>query len=172
MNPVRWLIDALWRMAARRVTRDDDCVSNLFSISRAYRHIMSADGTDLYMGRWWVLNAYDDAYKRRYSWFPWSVRLHYIRRADADRHLHNHPWNSRTIILKGWYREERPDGTFLREAGYTGQIRHDQYHRIAEVCPEGVWTLFITGPKRGAWGFKVDGVLVPWREYLKQQGEL
>jgi hypothetical protein len=30
----------------------------------------------------------------------------------------------------------------------------------------GATTLFITGKYRGTWGFLVDGVKVPWREYL------
>ena len=91
---------------------------------------------------------------------------------------------------KGWaagYAEERPfsalterealaaDGVglndptraiFHRVIGYTGRLLFGQCHRISAVKPGGVWTLFFTWPKKGAWGFDVDGTKVPWREYL------
>lgn len=143
------------------------------------------------MGRWWLFNPYPNPYggeqpKRYLSWLP-SVRIHHICRCDQDRHLHDHPWNARTIVLRGWYYEERPfdvnnrlpsgsmysfvsggqtRALFDRERGYTGRLLFGQYHRISDVSPYGVWTLFITGRKRGTWGFEVNGVKVPWREYL------
>ena len=55
---------------------------------------------------------------------------------------------------------------YKRTAGYTGRLLFGQYHRISEVSPGGVWTLFITGRKRGTWGFLVNGNKVPWRTYL------
>ncbi len=164
-------------------------------ISRAQRtpyvHITSADGRSIYMGRWWLFNAYPSPYgnrsqSRHISWLP-SVRIHHICRADQDRDLHDHPWNARTFVLRGWYTEERPwsalsdcealaaDGAapgyadraiFRRVSGYTGRVLFGQYHRISEVPPNGVWTLFITGKKRGTWGFLVNGQKVPWRTYL------
>ncbi|ANN70885.1 hypothetical protein [Bordetella bronchialis] len=135
-----------------------------------YTDISSADGTDVYMGRWWLFNPYgkDATGERippRWSWLP-SIRLHHILRPDADRHLHDHPWNARTVILHGWYIEERENGTYVRRAGDTAAIRFEQYHRIAQVSPGGVWTLFITWRYRGTWGFKVDGEKIPWRDYI------
>ncbi len=163
-----------------------------------YQHIASADGKSVYMGRWWLFNAYPSPYgdqdqPRYIAWLP-SVRIHHICRADQDRDLHDHPWNARTFVLRGWYTEERPwgalserealaaDGTapdhadraiFHRVSGYTGRLLFGQYHRIRTVSGGGVWTLFITGRKRGAWGFDVNGQKVPWRTYLgldKQEG--
>lgn len=146
-----------------------------------YFHITSADGRDIYMERYWLFNPYppkSDGAKRRWgNWLP-SVRLHRILRADQDRHLHDHPWNARTFILRGWYRELRQvkvktsAGMYtttvrrLREPGHTGALRFGEYHRITQVSPGGVWTLFITWRHRGTWGFLVDGKKVPWREYL------
>lgn len=189
----------LWRIVARIVTIP--AVTD-WLIARAqrtpYTHITGPNGS-LYMGRWWLFNPYqpnsDGAGRKWAEWLP-SVRVHHIRRADGDRHLHDHPWNARTIILRGWYSEERPcaeptygpdgmatwpddeaqtmgfgtDGrwraTYTRERGYTGRLLFGQYHRIAEVPAEGVWTLFITWKKQGTWGFLVDGAKVPWRKYL------
>lgn len=112
-----------------------------------------------YMNRWWIFNAY----KR--DWLP-SIRVHHILREDFDRHEHDHPWNARTIILKGWYIEERTGKSFFRNTGYTGRINFGEFHNIKRVSPGGVWTLFITYKYGGTWGFKVDGKKVPYREYL------
>ena len=115
-------------------------------------------------------------------------------REDVDRDLHDHPWNARTIILRGWYTEQRqtsnqwkrnalagmvskPDPKWVdwimceacewmrRDQGDTAQLLHGEYHRIDQVSPGGVITLFITSKWRGDWGFLVNGVKVPWRTY-------
>jgi hypothetical protein len=131
-----------------------------------YTPIMIQDGSTLYMGRWWLFNPYPGAgdERKRWAWLP-SIRVHHICVEDQDRHHHTHSWNCRTIILRGWYHEQRPmelgDITVLREAGDTAAIRHYDLHRISHVCEGGAWTLFITGRYRKTWGF-----LVPWREYL------
>lgn len=194
-----------WRALAWLVTREKVFVWLLRRAFRTpYSHITSADGSDVYMRRYWLFNPYateegarasgSDAAPRRSWWremLP-SVRIHHIKRADQDRHLHDHPWNARTIVLKGWYEEERYADESLRGAvkrelngskpahsrhgyltlhevriaGYTGRLLFGQYHRITAVSAAGVWTLFITWRKRGSWGFDVDGVKVPWRDYL------
>lgn len=135
-----------------------------------------------YMNRWWLFNAYSpdkekdsaERYKRKWpSWFP-SIRIHHILREDRGRHLHDHPWNARTIILKGWYTERRLiEGKWgdkhivesNRTKGQTARILFGQYHSIDEVSPGGVYTLFFTWKYGGTWGFLVDGKKVPWREY-------
>lgn len=155
-----------------------------------YYPITSRDGTDLYMDRHWLVNPYRKTPEgktapARWSWLP-SIRVHHILRADDDGALHDHPWNARTIVLRGHYVEERPysatghnDGLcwvsgelwprqiHMREAGYTGRVLFGQYHRISEVSPGGVFTLWFTWKYRGTWGFLVDGVKIPYYEYLK-----
>ena len=131
-----------------------------------------------YMNRYWLFNAYDydvkDKYKRKkesISWLP-SIRIHHILREDLHRHLHDHPWDARTIILKGWYDEALLlDGTYRREAGDTRAIKFGKYHSIKRVSEGGVWTMFFTWKYVGTWGFLVDGVKIPWREYLKETNE-
>lgn len=145
-------------------------------ISRAQRtpyiNIPSRDGKQTYMERWWLFNPYGkdadgEDTPARIPWLP-SVRIHHICLADEDRDMHDHPWNARTVILRGWYVEEREGSKrgLVRWPGYTGRLLYGQYHRIAYVSDGGVWTLFITGRKRGTWGFKVNGAKVPWRQYL------
>lgn len=140
-----------------------------------YTHIIGPTSGEVYMERYWLFNPYPAESSGRRNWFPISIRLHHILREDDDRHLHDHPWNARTIILRGGYDEDRPrhpcdwrDGgqAYWRRAGDTAPLRFGEYHRITAVSKGGVWTLFITGRYRGTWGFLVDGVKVPWRRYL------
>lgn len=185
----------IWEIIASLVARNPRLVD--WIIRRAqrtpYYPITSKDGADIYMGRWWLFNPYGKAADgeqtaARWAWLP-SIRIHHIMRADNDRHLHDHPWNARTIVLRGWYEEERPGDIFNqgdryreqrddlggwllprevfdRRAGYTGRLLFGQYHRISAVPEDGVWTMFFTWKKRGSWGFSVDGKKVSWREYL------
>lgn len=159
-----------------------------------YFHLANRDGGDVYMERYWVFNPYDTETNvpRWNPFIPWSIRIHWIRREDRDEH----PWNARTIILKGWYKEERPapdywkgctpfavksyDSLFdmvrgrtqeLRKTGDTASLPHGEYHRISEVSPGGAVTLFITGSYRGTWGFLVNGVKVKWRDYLAERAQ-
>lgn len=146
-----------------------------------YTHI-AHDGST-YMERYWLFNSYERGPEKqersKYTWFPWNIRIHWIRRADMADHLHDHPWDARTIILRGWYTEYRLDKNvpdwfddwqkhteYLRSRGCTAKIGFGEYHHINQVAPQGAWTLFITGPYKGTWGFLVDGVKKPWREYF------
>ena len=132
-----------------------------------YTHIYGATDTALYMERYWLFNPYfETGGIRRYPWFPLSVRIHKIVRPDDDRHLHDHPWNARTFILSGHYVEERENHVYVRDAGDTARLNFGEYHRVAHVPEEGVYTLFVTGKYRGTWGFLVDGIKVPYKKYL------
>ncbi|WP_460093748.1 hypothetical protein [Pseudomonas sp. S2_B03] len=190
------MINLFWRIIAKVLARP--AIAE-WLIARAkltpYQHIMSADGTEMYMGRWWLFNPYSrQTHKPALWWCPWSFRIHHIMRPDEDRDLHDHPWNARTIILRGWYTEQRPASAewkekfksclipnpdpklvdwatndacewIERDQGDTARLNHGEYHRIDQVSPGGVITLFITSKWRGDWGFLVNGVKVPWRTY-------
>ena len=136
-----------------------------------------------YMNRWWVFNPYQKANGPEIARIPWlpSIRVHHILSRDNDRHPHDHPWNARTIVLRGWYDETRvsehgfsetyPEMVILESGrvhgrGYTGPVNHGAYHQITDVSHGGVWTLFFTFGYIGTWGFLVDGVKVPWRDYM------
>lgn len=133
-----------------------------------YAHIKSADGRETYMYRWWLFNPYGEGlgrYEPRYSWLP-SIRVHHICRQDQDRHLHDHPWNARTFILRGHYFEHVGGQPFvrMRKRGDTASIPHNLFHRIVAVPEGGVWTLFVTGRYRHKWGFKISHT-----EYLARE---
>ncbi|UZE30273.1 hypothetical protein [Pseudomonas asplenii] len=189
------MINLFWRLVAKLLARP---AVSAWLIARAqrtpYQHIMSADGAEMYMGRWWLFNPYSrKSHKPALWWCPWSFRVHHIMRPDEDRDLHDHPWDARTIILRGWYTEQRLlkaddpavhqllikvadlrqsfDAAFQateyidRRQGDTARLKHGEYHRIDQISPGGVYTLFITSKWRGDWGFLVNGVKVPWRKY-------
>lgn len=180
------MLNLFWRLIAKLVARP---AISAWLIERAkctpYVHIMSSDGATMYMGRWWLFNQYDpDTHHSRYWWCPWSIRIHHIMLADIDRDLHDHPWNARTIILRGSYTEERllghgdpalrglnvPASAHITEyidrtPGSTATLRFGEFHRIDSVSRGGVYTLFISGRYRGTWGFLVNNKKVPYREY-------
>lgn len=132
-----------------------------------YSNIYGAEDKELYMERYWLFNPYQyTGGDRKIKWLPISIRIHKIVKPDADRHLHDHPWNARTFIMKGWYREERVNGSFLRKKGDAYGLNFQEYHKITHVSCGGVYTLFITGKLRGVWGFLVDGIKVDYKKYL------
>ncbi len=158
-----------WKLIARLASTP--CVAN-WLIRRAmktpYTHIMHPKG--VYMERYWLFNPYPGPEEHRKNRFPISIRIHKICLPDDARDLHDHPWNARTIILKGGYSERRlVDGErvlFTRKPGDTATIKFGEYHTIESLCRRRpVWTLFITGKYRGTWGFLVNGVKVQWRKY-------
>lgn len=176
------MFSLIWNLIARVTARP--AVAD-WLIRRALRRPYSPiikDG-DLYMDRYWLFNPYPDtgaSGSDRKRWqFPISIRIHHIMLPDQDRDMHDHPWNARTVILRGWYREDRLEqpykalwdftkieSTHMREAGDTAVLGFGEYHRITEISDGGVWTMFITGKYRGSWGFNVNGVKVPWRTYI------
>jgi hypothetical protein len=135
-----------------------------------YFHIVN--GKDVYMSRWWLMPRWtlrvdEHGHLIPKPWMPFSIRIHHIVRPDSDRDLHDHPFDYRTIILRGYYFEEDIYGTrHLRHVGDTVKARAQTFHRIDSVSDGGVWTLFIMGRRINGWGFLVDGHKVPYRKYL------
>jgi hypothetical protein len=134
-----------------------------------YTHIYGESDKKLYMERYWLLNPIiPELHKTKYSWFPLSIRIHKIVKPDNDRNLHDHPWNCRSFILKGWYVERRIlNDIFIRSKGQSSRLNFKEYHRIETVCPEGVYTIFVTGKYQGTWGFLVNGIKINYKDYLK-----
>lgn len=103
-----------WALLARFLARRS--VSD-WLIRRAmrtpYTHIADDSGQIVYMEHYWLFNPYPpfSSGKRTglRSWLP-SIRLHKILIRDQDRDLHDHPWNARTVILRGGSKEAPPSG--------------------------------------------------------------
>lgn len=172
------MITMFWKLIAWIVSRE--MVANriiCYAMQHPYYNLPG------YMRRFWVWNPHSiattveeglqpeiDPRNWFYRLLP-SIRVHHILRADDDRHPHDHPYNFRTIILRGGYVEKRQDEWHGRSPGDTSSLKVGEYHSIKYVTPGGAWTLFIYGRRRDEWGFLVDGVKVPWRRYYQAARE-
>ncbi len=74
------------------------------------------------------------SYMARWIWQTrwFTIRIHHIKRADADVELHDHPWSFISLILKGWYEEERPRSSLLR--GFAEDIEDASHGKDSMVC--------------------------------------
>lgn len=179
--------ELFWKAVAWLVTRESICN---WLIAKAICNPWY--GIEGIMERYWIFNPYfekdgngGEETKRSKFWdiLP-TIRLHYIYGADTDPHLHDHPWDCRTIILRGWYIERveniehdpmipdsdsnRPTRCFLRGEGFTRPFNTLDWHKI-ELVPmgHGTWTMFITWKYQGPWGFLVDGKKMLSRDYFE-----
>lgn len=132
-------------------------------------HFLIGDEADPYLLRWWLIPRNP----------VFNVYLHKFCRDDIDRALHDHPWVSLSVVLRGGYYEitEGPDGTSQRRWFRAGSMiwRWATYRHRVELArgwtPEKkpvipCWTLFITGPKVRTWGFWCPKGFVPWTEFV------
>jgi hypothetical protein len=159
--------EILWRAFARFVSCEP--VAN-YLIKRAkrtpYFPLKDRATGSTYMERYHLFNPPDPVTKeKRFPGLPW-VRIHWIRRRDMERDKHNHPADARTIVMKGWYVEDREDRSHVRLAGDTATIDANVFHSIRLVSSGGVWTMFFFWDWKQVWGFKTIGGFVPWRKYL------
>lgn len=99
---------------------------------------------------------------------PWfGIYIHGIYKADKDLHLHDHPWNYMSVVLKGAYLEaSKVDGEIRMARPVQWKWNNaTRFHKIALLVTPSVYTLFITGKKYREWGYDVDGVWVDNQTY-------
>lgn len=151
------------------------------ALKTPYTHIKSVCGTKTYMERYWLFNPYEthlifksnnsetqEVEIKKYKWLP-SIRIHKIMEPDQDRHLHDHPWDmAKTIILRGWYVEEMLGCSRINFKGDVNSLPCGEFHRISEISPYPVMTLFFTWNFKEPWGFLVNGKKIHHHTYLKQ----
>lgn len=126
---------------------------------------------DGYMERYWLTPFDPDASS--------NIRIHRILRSDDDRAMHDHPWPSTSVILKGGYWEVMPLRQdqdpkldmilFTREWRQAGDVvQRNAYTRHRIVMPENqeCWSMFIMGRYEQKWGFYTPEGKVYWRDYL------
>lgn len=89
----------------------------------------------------------------------WNCYLHHFVSADAERWLHDHPFDGLAIVVSGSYVEERLVAmnwpgltTERRTVRFLNWISGNCFHRILKPLPH-TWTLFIHSPKFKGWGF-------------------
>lgn len=156
------------------------------------------DKGDWGLWRWFDIVINGELYLTRLTLFktPWfSVKLHWIHKADPDRDLHDHPWSFTSFVLRGWYKEmvcQKPgyrggwigrcvDVEQLMEANHRFPVEERLVrwfnhkdtmaaHRITEVSPK-LLTLVVTGPKTKSWGFYDEDTFnyTDWQTYIETQ---
>ncbi len=134
--------------------------------------IGGADGP--YLNRWWAIP--------RNPCF--NIYIHEFRASDDDRALHDHPFASVSLALRGEMHEVYLDHvrypeldrgfqrTFINTVAQRSIRPGDLVYRSAKfahrmiVPTPGAVTLFITGPRIREWGFHCPRGWIPWREFV------
>lgn len=132
-------------------------------IFKKIKEIKSKDGV-VHFRRWRIIST---------PWF--TINLHGIYKADEDLHLHNHPWNFISLVLKGWYVEELESCKLnLRSPFSIAMRKKERFHKIETLITKSVYTLNFMWGKENKWGYEVDGKFVGHEEYreLKRNGKL
>ena len=125
------------------------------------KEIRSQEGA-LHFQRWEILQVGDK-----------TLYMHHLLRADEDRHCHDHPWDFRSLILKGGYEAMDPTGetkTFTPGSLYKMKAV-GEYHRISRLL-EPTWTLVLVSPRSHLWGYLTEDGWVSNERYrqLKRDG--
>ena len=97
-----------------------------------------------YLRRWWLIHPK--------SFWGVNVYLHNFVSSDDARALHDHPWWSLDMILRGSYTEITEEGSTIH-GSFSPVYREANYKHRIELHDGEVWTLFLTGPKVREWGF-------------------
>jgi len=123
------------------------------------KEIKSKDGK-LHFRRWQILKT---------PWF--SVWLHGIYAADEDKHLHNHPWDFKSMVLKGSYIEQTERGFVTQKPLKFNSRGGASFHKIHKLITPVVYTLFIATKQKREWGYLVNGEFVDNETYRKMKHE-
>ncbi|HXQ36258.1 MAG TPA: hypothetical protein VN843_19760 [Anaerolineales bacterium] len=137
-----------------------------------YFHLRDKDSGEIYMERYWLKQPDENGGN--------AIRVHHTMRSDFDRALHDHPWPSTSIILKGGFYEILPEdqkqdasldaNRYLRIWRGPGDVvsrSASDRHRLEIPDGQTCWSMFIVGEWEKDWGFydKEEG-FVYWRKYL------
>jgi len=105
---------------------------------------------------------------------PWfGIYVHFIYREDLDPVPHDHPWQFRSLIVRGGYNEELHRRPGSGECVVVARRRWSLHvfplhwaHRIVHVQP-GTVTLVLVGRKVRTWGFYDGPRWVDYRDALR-----
>lgn len=175
---MNWLARILFAVLVRRVARRaaDLCVGGV---------------ADPYLRRWYLCpwsrfdrsrapRGFLEQLQRRLP----ALYVHQFLRDDDDRALHDHPWWSVSLTLRGAYCEvlpidqEQPCSLDFSSELFPARLRvvtrkpgaltfrsASMRHRIMVGSSSGAWTLFLTGPRLRDWGFWCRHGFVPWQRF-------
>lgn len=90
---------------------------------------------------------------------PWfGIYLHRFEGPDPRPTLHDHPWNFRSLVLRGGYTEYTAgvrDGIYAepRRVRRFNRKRAVDLHWISELTRVPTWTLMFVGRRKRVWGY-------------------
>jgi hypothetical protein len=112
-----------------------------------------------------------------------ALYLHKIYKADKDLHMHSHPQNFKSIILKGSYLEERllvlgngstfSDFSKKRFLTVSRMLKYSRenyfispvFHKIKVILKGPVYSLFFAFGPRERWSYYVNGYIWDFEYY-------
>ena len=98
---------------------------------------------------------------------PWfAIYVHKIWLDDKDRHLHDHPWSFVSLILRGGYVEELPEGRRVRKPGSLRVLHRPGVHSVRSLLKTPTWTLVVRGRDHHEWGFLTEEGWKHWESYV------
>lgn len=146
---------------------DRDIARTMLGLLREPDLVIAPAGHGEYLYRWYVIPRSREA----------NVYFHIQTASDPERPLHDHPWDSTSVILAGGYDEvlDKTPGAFMTRAKpVTTETRKpgDVIFRPAKwahrlILPAHIpysMSLFSTGPKVREWGFWEQGIFRPFHE--------
>jgi hypothetical protein len=107
-----------------------------------------------------VIGPHDDPYMTRWHLIKTPIGglyLHKMSRPDRRPICHDHPWNFRSLVLRGGYVEMRLD-PFTRQIKANTIRRYNRMraldaHYIVELLRPTTWTLVVVGRQVRTWGY-------------------
>lgn len=135
------------------------------------KFLMGDLSPDLYIG------GQENPYLMRWYILPrnpiFNIYLHKIVRDDDDRALHDHPWWSLSLLLKGEIIEVDNNGWHFYKRLKIRFRKAEYCHRL--MLPyrgheKPAWTLFITGPRIREWGFHCPQGWRHWKFFTDETG--
>lgn len=98
------------------------------------------------------------AYRWVFIFFGMSIRLHKWVRSDDKRYMHDHAWNFRTFVLKGYYHDiSEYNGAEICERVKWTAYRKATHKHFVDIPKGGAWTLLFCSKPYRKWGFWVNG---------------
>jgi hypothetical protein len=98
------------------------------------------------------------------------IYLHQILRADEDGHLHDHPYDFVSLIIKGGYIEQVDSGkVFFRNRKLLSAVYMPAtgiYHKIYKLHAP-TWSLVFASNRKHHWGYKYKDGWVSNEEYRR-----
>lgn len=147
------------------------------------KEIRSKDGV-LHFKRWRILET------------PWlNIYVHGIYKEDEEAHMHDHPWNYLSIVLRGYFSEKILNYDVITAYGKVsrdGKPREwksrrleekvvgpssfiyrkaETFHKITKLHSNSVYTLFFTGKRKREWGYDFNGHWLDNVTYRKMKNE-